>query len=811
MRVAYKWLKELVDVSLPPEELAEKMTMAGIAVEKVENLAQSLDRVCVGQITGMEHHPDADKLWICQVDVGTETRQIVTGAQNVQTGDKLPVAMDGAHLPNGVEIKPAKLRGVPSNGMLCSTGELNLDPQDWSERSQNGILILPEDAQVGQPFAEYLGVDEYVLELELYPNRADCLGMINVAREVAAIAGGALHLPAWANGIEPQLPAGEVATKVTIATPALCRRYAAMLIEDVKIGESPLWMKQRLTAAGMRPISNLVDITNYVMLEMGQPLHAFDVAKLAGNQIIVRPAQPGETIVTLDNVTRTLDAEMLVIADQDSPVAIAGVMGGLNSEVTADTRSILIESAHFLGSSVRRTSRKLGLRSEASQRFEKGVNAANLVAVLGRVATLVEQLGIGRAVGPVLDSYPEPLAPVALELHTAKVNALLGLNLKDEQIESTLARLDFAMHWAEAGKLVVQIPPYRADLVVEVDLIEEVARLHGFDKIGTTLPRGVTTLGKRSREQGLKLAAKKSMAASGFTEVINFSFSSPKALERLKLVEEHIWRRQIKVLNPLRDELSVMRTTLLPGLLETAARNVSRRNLDLTLFEQGYVYLPTDPQMLSLPDEIYEIAGLACGTVPKTWNQAQVTQDFFFVKGALQSLFTDLGINNYSFISVKDIPFMHPGRTANIMIRGKVAGFMGELHPEVVEAYALPGNTYVFVLDGPALFAAAEGKVKFSPVPRFPAVTRDIALLVDETVTVEKIYRSIRKVGKELLREVRLFDVYQGQQVPKGKKSLAFTLNYQSGERTLTDEEVTKLHETIKATLDKEFGAELRQ
>ncbi len=811
MRVGYKWLKELVDVNLEPQVLADKMTMAGIAVETVENLAQGLDRVVVGEITAMEKHPNADKLWICQVNTGSEPRQIVTGAQNLKTGDKVPVALDGANLPNGVSIKPAKLRGVSSNGMLCSISELNLDPADWPEESREGILILQPDAPVGQDFAVYLGIDDYVLELELYPNRADCLGMINVAREVAAITGAQLKLPPWADGAEPELPAGEKQVKVSIEDPELCRRYTGMLIEDVRIGDSPAWMKQRLAAAGMRSINNLVDITNYVMLEMGQPLHAFDFDTLGGGEIIVRRANAGEKLVTLDKAERSLDESMLVIADSQVPVGLAGVMGGLDSEVIDKTRTIMLEAAHFAGANIRRTSRSLGLRSEASLRFEKGVNAANLLAVQGRVAELVLQLGAGRPVGPVVDSYPVQVPPVSISLNTARVNEVLGLNLEDAQIESILAPLGFKLEWTEKGRLQVHVLPYRADLNLEVDLIEEVARLHGFDKIGTTLPSGNTTLGKRSEEQKLKLRARHLLANCGFSEVINFSFTGPRALDRLGLPPEHPWRQEIKLMNPLRDELSLMRTSLIPGLLETAARNVSRRNVDLALFELGYVFFPADKEMKSLPEEAYKLAGLAMGVIPKAWNHPQTEMDFYFVKGALENLFGELGADNCSFAAAEDIPFMHPGRTAAVMVRGKKAGFVGEIHPDVQESYELPGKAYIFELDGSQLFEASGARAEFAPIPRFPAVTRDMALLVDAEIPVEKVYRSIRRAGGNLLREVRLFDIYQGAQVPAGKKSVAFSLVYQSGEKTLTDEEISALHNKIKKTLDQEFGAELRQ
>lgn len=800
-----------MDVDLQPEVLGERMTMAGIAVENIENMAKGLERVLVGQVTAMEKHADSAKLWICQVNAGVETRQIVTGAQNVKVGDKVPVALDGAELPNGLVIKPAKLRGVESNGMLCSIAELNLDASGWPRESREGILILPDSAPIGKPIAEYLGVDESVLELELYPNRADCLGMVNVAREVAAITGGKLHLPAWADGAKPQLKDAGVKTRVTINEPQLCRRYAALIIEDVQVGESPAWLKQRLTAAGMRPISNLVDITNYVMLELGQPLHAFDLDTLSGKEIVVRRAKPGEKIVTLDNVERALDEDVLVIADREQPVAIAGVMGGLASEVTAATKTILMESAHFEGSSIRKTSRKVGLRSEASQRFEKGVNVANLVAVLGRVAELVEQLGVGTPSGPIVDNYPEPVLPVSLQLRTEKVNTVLGLQLSDSQIEQVLTPLGFGLNWLGTGKLQVEVPSYRADLTAEVDLIEEVARLHGFDKIPTSLPSGNTTLGKRTAEQELKVKARKALVNCGFSEILTYSFTGARALDRLGLAANHPWRGQLKIFNPLRDELSLMRTTLIPGLLETAAKNVSRRNLDIAVFEQGFVYLPKGEQINSLPEEVYKIAALVSGNQAKTWNQPQVVMDFFYLKGALEYLFKQLTVNNYSLRPKQGLPFMHPGRTASVVIRGQEAGFIGEVHPDVMEEYRLPARTCILELDAAQVFAAAERKLKVAPVPRFPAVTRDMALLVDEEIPIEQVYRSIRRAEKELLREVRLFDVYQGAQVPAGKKSVAFSLVYQSSERTLTDEEVIKLHESIKKVLDQEFGAELRR
>jgi phenylalanyl-tRNA synthetase beta chain len=811
LRVAYKWLKDLVDIDLQPEVLGEQMTMAGIAVENVENMAKGLERVVVGQVTSMEKHADSNKLWVCQVNVGEESYQIVTGAQNVNTGDKLPVALEGAELPNGLVIKPTKLRGVPSNGMLCSIGELNLEPADWPEDSGDGILILPSEVPIGMQIAAYLGIDESVLELELYPNRADCLGMVNVAREVSAITGGKLHLPKWANGVNPELKATGVNPQVTICDSQLCKRYAALIIENVQVGESPVWLKQRLTAAGMRPISNLVDITNYVMLELGQPLHAFDFDTLAGKEIIVRRAKQGEKILTLDNVERVLDEDMLVIADRDVPVAIAGVMGGLATEVTESTKRILMESAHFDGTSIRKTSKKLGLRSEASQRFEKGVNAANLVSVLGRVAELVEQLGVGTPVGPIADNYPEPIIPIDLELRTSKVNQILGLTLSDAEIEQVLAPLGFELNWLEPDKLQINIPTYRADLTSEVDLIEEVARLYGFDKIPTSLPSGNTTLGKRTAEQELKNKARKALVNSGFSEVLTYSFTGARALDRIGLAADHPWREQIRIFNPLRDELSLMRTTLVPGLLETAGKNIARRNLDIAIFEQGYVYLPKDEQINSLPNEVYKISGLVSGNQLKTWNQPQVAMDFYYLKGALEYLFQQLGVKNYSLIPNRELSFMHPGRTASVIIRGKTAGFIGEVHPDVMEEYRLPARTCIFELDGAQLFAASDLKLKMAPVPRFPAITRDMALLVDEEVPIEKVYRAIRKAEKNLLRDVRLFDLYQGAQVPAGKKSVAFSLVYQSAERTLTDEEVIKLHDSIKKVLDQEFGAELRK
>ncbi|KKM10212.1 phenylalanyl-tRNA synthetase subunit beta [Clostridiales bacterium PH28_bin88] len=808
MRVAYQWLKEYVDVNLAPRQLAEALTLAGIAVDRVEDLG--INNVVVGEILDVAGHPNSDHLQVClvRVEEGKEPLSIVTGAPNVRVGQRVAVAVEGAELPGGQTITTTNFRGVVSQGMLCSAQELGLDLTDLPDEQLHGILDLPQGSPVGAKVDQIFGIADQVLELDLTPNRADCLAMVNVAREVAAVTGGHLHLPEIS--LKPEARNAADMTSVDIEATDLCGRYVAKIIENVKIGPSPQWMQKRLLAAGVRPINNIVDITNYVMLEMGQPLHAFDYHTLEGRRIIVRRGRPGESIVSLDKVTRQLDPEMLVIADAVRPVAIAGVMGGLDTEITASTTTVLLESAHFDGASIRRTSRQLGLRSEASMRFEKGVDINGTVAAADRAAQLMADWAGGRVAAGEVDAYVRPWTPPVITLRMRRVNEILGTALTMEQILEVLRRLHLEVRVKEEHSLEVTVPSYRGDLTTEIDLIEEVARIHGYHLIPTTLPGGATGRSKKTAAQRLEEICREVLAYAGLNEVITYSFVNPAVFDRLTLPSGHPWRDTVAIKNPLSEDQSVMRTTLLPGLLEVAARNVNRRATSLALFELGRIFLPREGGEGGLPRERLVAAGLATGWVDRGWQQKPLLMDYYYLKGIVEELFARLGLQGYRFMPVGDFPGLHPGRTAEIQVDGENLGFIGELHPEVQENYDLPERTCVFQLDFETMQSLLKGLKQYVPLPKFPAVTRDMAIVVSVEVPAAEIGQTIQATGGELLRHYRLFDVYQGAQISAGKKSLAYTMVYQSAERTLTDEDVHVVHRRILQVLADRYGAELR-
>lgn len=803
MRVSMAWLKQYIDINIGPEELAEVLTKGGIEVEGVESLDKGFRDIIIGEIKEIKAHPDAEKLQICLVNIGSAELTIVTGANNILPGDKVPVAIPGAVLPGGKEIKPAKLRGVESFGMLCSDKELEIEAVGL-ERSKGGILILSPDAPVGTRIEDYLELHDSILELELYPNRPDCLSMVNVAREVGTLLGKRPSLPEWAQGEIPAWPE-DVKQKVEIETPELSWRYAALLVDDVVIEPSPLWMQNRLRAAGIRPINNIVDITNYCMLEMGQPLHAFDRDKLKGT-VRVRLAKEGEKIISLDGNERKLDTDMLVIADDNGPVAIAGVMGGLESEVTEETTRILFESAHFLGSSVRRTSRKLGLRSESSSRFEKGVNPYWTVPTLGRVAELLLELEAGIPMSfteKVCNLPPE----VQTEISLKRVNEVLGVDYTEQEIEKVLEALAFEYVKKQDGSFVVNIPTYRQDIKIEEDMIEEIARIIGYDRIPTTLPQGSQTQGRRSPEQAFRLKLRRLLIKAGMNEVLSYSF--------VKKENDDKWGaggQNIPVLNPLREELGTMRTSLLPGLLEIASRNNSRRNTDFLLFEIGNVYLPKEMPLKGLPLEIMKISGIAQGGSKRHWLAPQVKFDFFYVKGLLEEMARESGVKfEYRRIAEnKYRDLLHPGRSSEIFLNYKSLGFMGEIYPQLDEEWGLQ-RPILFELDFTTLFENSDPTVIARAYPRFPAIQRDLAVVVPVGVPAEDIKRRVFELGGDLLKEVEIFDVYQGTSIPQGHKSLALTMRYQSAERTLKDEEVNSFNSKILAGIQQEFGAEWRK
>lgn len=819
MRVSMGWLGEYVTPGIQAEELGEKLTRAGIAVENIIRRDEGLGHVVVGYVQEIEKHPQADRLWVCKVDTGAAAYTLITGAQNVRQGHKVPVALPGAKLPNGLEIGEAIFRGILSRGMLCSAEELALEEKTIAPEDREGILILSKDAVVGQPIAEALALNDPILELELTPNRSDCLAVVNVAREVSAITGSPLTLPDI-KVVEKGSGRVEERVKVTIEDEELCGRYAARLFTNLRQGPSPSWMQQRLQSAGMRPISNIVDITNYVMLELGHPLHAFDYDTLKDGHIIVRRAQNGEKLVTLDGQERELNTENLVIADPEKAVALAGVMGGLATEVTADTRTILLEAAHFHPASIRRTARQIGLRSEASHRFEKGVNIDTVTMAMNRAAQLIEELSVADVAPGYVDVYLRPVKPIPIQFQVSRINALLGTDLNGEQIEEIFRRLGLTVEWKnqpspgskEYGE--VDAPTYRPDLVGEHDLAEEVARLYGYDRIPTTLPTGKTTHGQRTWSQTVRDKMVNTLVGNGFREVITFSFINPRHLDRLGLSVDDDMRKAVPIHNPLSEEQGILRPTILAGLLEVAARNENRRINDLAIFELGSTFQPKSLPLTELPVETWKLSALVMGQHPIHWSGKPQAYDFYHLKGVIEKLLAVLKIEGVIWESFSGYPFLHPGRTARLYVpreEGLVElGYVGQVHPDVNEAYGLAGQPVVMELDVPALTDLARTKGDYKPLPRFPSTDRDMAMLLPESVAAARVEAVIAETGEELVERWRLFDVYQGAQIPKGFRSLAYTLRYQASDRTLTDEEVNSAHEAIKAALNQQLGAQFR-
>ncbi len=811
MLVSYKWLRDYVEVTLDPMDLAERLTMAGLAVEGIHQPGAQIQKVYTGKILAMEPHPNADRLTICKVSVGEEEPlQIVTGATNIQVGNIVPVATEGAHLAGGLVIKKSKLRGIESRGMLCSGQELGLDSKTMPEEQAHGIMILKDDLALGQDIRPLVGLDDTILELELTPNRGDAMSMVGVAREVAALLGLPLHIPDT-DPVESGTDLGEK-VKIEILDSTLCRRYVAKLFTNVRIGPSPAWMQERLQAAGVRPINNVVDITNYVMLEMGQPLHAFDYDGIQGGHIIVKRAEEGSGFVSLDGVERHLRNDMLVIADARGPLALAGVMGGLDSEVTEKTVNVLLESAWFDPVCVRRTSKTLGLRSESSSRFEKGIDLTGCLRAANRAARLLLDMQGGEVVPGEVDCYPSPYIPKTILARPERVAQALGVTLERELCKKILLDLDFAVQdgLGEEAKhhLLVTVPGHRPDVSLEADIIEEVARLYGYDKIPATLPYGSTTQGKRSQEQKLQIMAKDKMAALGFQEVVNYSFVSEEIFDKIQLPAESVLRKTLPLQNPLSEEQAVMRTVMLPGLLQVLQRNASRKVEHLSIFELGKVYWPQEGQ--ALPEERLMLAAAAMGQTTKGWNKQPLQRDFYYLKGALESLFAQLRIKGWRVQPCQDNPSYHPGRAARILVAKEEIGVLGEIHPDVGENYELPYRAVAMELDFSRVLQLADETISYQKIPRFPGVERDLAVVVDQHIPVQEIMELVKKTGGQLLREVVLFDVYQGEQVEKGCQSLAFSLHFIADDRTLTDGEVSDILGRIQNKLANKFEAKLR-
>ncbi|WP_127532603.1 phenylalanine--tRNA ligase subunit beta [Paenibacillus kobensis] len=813
MKVSYQWLNQYIEVTdMTASQIAERMTSGGIEIDVVESLNKGVSGVVVGYVVSKEKHPDADKLNVCQIDAGTgETLQIVCGARNVDAGQKVPVALVGAKLPGDLHIKRAKLRGVESQGMICSAKELGLQEKLLPKEQQEGILVLPADTPIGQPIGITLGIDDEVLELDLTPNRSDCLSMLGAAYEVAALTGREVKLPD--TSVMHSSDQASSHLSVTIEAKDQCSHYSARYIRGVKIAPSPLWMQNRLMAAGVRPINNVVDITNYVMLEYGQPLHAFDASKLEGGRIVVRNAQPGEMLTTLDDQERKLEPQMLVIADAVKPVALAGVMGGANSEVTEDTTDIVLESARFDGSTVRRTSRQLGLRSESSARFEKEVDPGRVIAALNRAASLLEKHADGHVTEGIVEAVVSRPEPAVVQVSLPKINQYLGTDLSKLEVEAIFVRLGFEGSIDDNGVFTITVPTRRGDITRDVDLIEEVARLYGYDNIPTTPIEGSTTPGALTKAQAIRRELRKKLTNSGLNEVISYSFTGPERAQLFPALTSN--SRPIRLAMPMSEERSVLRTSLLPQLLEMASYNRNRKNYDLAVFELGSVFHTEEETLTALPNEKHRFGLLFTGNaVQASWNQKAQAYDFYHAKGVIEAMIQSLGIDHLVRYEAAQPEGFHPGRTAAIKLHteaGWVAiGYVGQLHPELQQKSDL-ADTFVAELDLAPLYEYADFAIVYKPLPRFPAMERDIAVVVDAGVEAGRLTETARETAGELLESIRVFDVYTGEKLGADKKSVALSLVYRHRERTLTDEEITELHGAVVVKIEQTFGAELRK
>lgn len=796
MLLPVKWLKDYIKTDKSGKELADGLTYSGSHVESIYSLNKGVENVVIGKILEIETHPNANKLVICKVDIGERIISIVTGAPNVSEGIYVPIALVGAKLPGDMVVERTEFRGVESEGMLCSLKELGYNDNVISKYTRDGIFIFNEEVDLGADVVDILGLNDEVIELEITPNRPDCLSILGLAREASATFNIPLrepeilinneedHISNYLNGIEIESDN--------------CIRYYAKVIKDVKIQESPLWLQIKLMEAGMRPINNIVDITNYVMLEYGEPLHAFDVSTLEGNRIIVRQAEVGEKLVTLDNVERELDESDLVIADINKPVAIAGVMGGLDSEITDDTRAVLFEGANFNPKSIRLTGKRFGLRSEASNRFEKGIDPNLSSVAVDRCCQLVELIGAGVVVGSSIDVYKNIKEEKIITLRPERANKLLGINIEEDAILAYLNSLGLESELKD-GLIYTRIPTYRLDLDIEADLIEEIGRLYGYHNIESKPLMGVLTRGLKPYDKTIEDKTKDILVGLGYNEVMTYSFISPKAYDKLNLPKDSSLREDIRLINPLGEDYSVMRTTLIPNMLELLARNYNRRVDSVYVFEIGNVFIPNEASIDNLPREEKVLSIGFYGD-----------NDFYHLKESLEILFARLGIVGIDFIREENNPTYHPGRTAKILMNNHELGILGEIHMDVCENYDINQNVYIAQVDFKKIVEIADFDRKYNPLPKYPAMSRDIALIVDEDVLFGEIKRIVFKHGKDIVENVKIFDIYRGNQIPEGKKSIAFSIIYRSHNKTLTDNEVNMIQDLIISDLENNLDGELR-
>ncbi len=798
MLVPIQWLKEYTEVESNIENFSDKMIMSGSNIETVAHFGEEIQNVVVGKILSIQGHPDADKLVVTKVQVGSEeTIQIVTGATNLFEGAYIPVALHNSKLPGGKVIKKGKLRGIESNGMLCSASELGFSDKVIPLKHRDGIWILEEEYPLGQDIVTALGLKEAVVDFEITPNRPDCLSMLGMARETVATYGGKLKYPQTQCKVEEGQASEYI--KITIHKPELCKRYVARVVKDVKIASSPWWLQQRLIFAGMRPINNIVDITNYVMLEYGQPLHAFDIRDLEDQQIQVDTAKEGETFITLDGTERKLTENMLLIKDGKRAVAIAGVMGGLNSEIKDDTQTILIESANFNGDSIRATSKKLALRTEASARFEKGIDPNLCSAAADRVCYLIEAIGAGKVIRGSMDEYPGKVEEKTAKVRMKRVNSVLGIALTAQEMQDIFERLEIKVEF-DGEVFTVTPPTVRQDLLEEIDFIEEIARIYGYDRMPVTLPKGNNEATK-SFGYAFKDQMRDSLTAMGANEIQTYSFVSPKGVHQIKgEVNSHLVNF-VKIINPLGEENSVMRTTLIPNMLEVLGRNYSRNIANARAFEIGNTFFNTQSEQyeeLSKEEDSIVIAAYGQG------------ESFFTLKGVIEELFNKLGVSQLSFIQEEQNGTYHPGRCARVLSNGTELGVMGEIHPDVSENFGIGCKCYCGEFKVKNLMDSCNMMTYYKPLPKYPAMVRDIALVVAEDIKADDLKQIIKNSAGEILESVTLFDVYRGKNIPENHKSIAYSLVYRSPDRTLTEEEVTKVHRQVLDNLEKQASARLR-
>ena len=805
MNTSLSWIKAYVPgLDVTAQEYTDAMTLTGTKVETFEKLDADLDKIVIGQILSIERHPDADKLIICQVNIGEKTIQIVTGAPNVHVGDKVPVVLDGGRVagghdgkktPGGIPIKKGKLRGIESDGMMCSIEELGSSRDMYPEAPEYGIYIFPEDAVVGESAVKALGLDDVVFEYEITSNRVDCYSVIGIAREAAATFHKEFKPPVvTATGNSEDV---HDYVKVIVKDTDLCPRYCARVVKNIKIAPSPVWMQRRLASNGIRPINNIVDITNYVMEEYGQPMHAYDYDTLAGHEIVVRRAGADEKFVTLDGQERTMDENVLMICDGEKAVGIAGIMGGENSMITDDVKTMMFEAACFDGTNIRLSAKRIGLRTDASGKFEKGLDPNNAEDAINRACQLIEELGAGEVVGGMVDVYTKKKEPVRIPFQPERINALLGTDVSEEDMLSYFKKIDLGY---DAEKREVIAPTFRHDLFRMADLAEEVARFYGYDNIPTTLPKGESTLGKLPFEVRIEGIARDVAEFSGFSESMNYSFESPKVFDKLLIPEDSELRKPIVISNPLGEDFSVMRTLPLNGMLSSLAFNYNHRNKNVRLYELAKVYLPKTLPLTELPDERVQFTMGMYGE-----------GDFYVMKGVVEEFFSKAGIRGkISYDPKAGKTFLHPGRQANIIYNGEVMGYLGEVHPQVADNYGIGDKTYVAVLDMPVVVKYADFDRKFTGIARFPAVTRDLSMVVPHEILAGDIEDMIVQRGGKILESYQLFDVYEGSQIKAGYKSMAYSVVFRAKDKTLEESEINTAMKKILNGLSS-MGIELRQ